>query len=74
VVRAGEAAAAQGAAFHAEVAPVFLHHDIGGDLRRAKEAVLALVDGELLGDAAGVSGIVVVPAGVVTMSRSWPGW
>lgn len=36
VVRASETATAQGAAFHAKVAPVFLHHDVGSDFRRAE--------------------------------------
>ena len=44
VIRAGEAAAAQAAGGHAEIAAVLLHHDVAGDLRRAEERVLALVD------------------------------
>ncbi len=36
VVRASETATAQGAAFHAKVAPVFLHHDVGSDFRRTE--------------------------------------
>ncbi len=63
VVRAGEAAAAQAAGRHAEVAAVFLDHHIARYLGSAEERVLGLIDGEVLGDAIGVGGIGVVPAG-----------
>ena len=46
VVRAGEAAAAEAHPRHVEVAAMFLHHDVGGQLAGAKEAVLGLIDGE----------------------------
>ena len=42
---AGEAAAADQAGFHAEIFAVFLHHDIGGDFRRAEERMFAMVNG-----------------------------
>lgn len=64
VVGAGEAAPAQGAGGHTEVAAVFLNHDVGGDLGGSEEGVLALVDGEVLCNAMGVGGIGVVPAGL----------
>ena len=64
VVGAGEASSAEAARRHAEVAAVFLDHDIGGDFGGAEEGVFALVDGEILADAVLVSGIVVVPAGL----------
>ena len=51
VIRPGQAAAAQAAGRHAEVAAVLLHHHVGGDLGRAEQAVLALIDRERLGDA-----------------------
>ena len=47
VIRPGEAAAAQAAGRHAEVAAVLLHHDVGRDLRRAEQRVLRLVDREV---------------------------
>ena len=63
VVGPGETAAAQTAGGQSEIAAVFLDHDIGCYLGRAKERVLGLVDGEVLGDAVCVVGIGVVPAG-----------
>ncbi len=62
VIGAGQTAAAQTAGLHAEVTPVFLHHHVTGDFGRAENAVLALVNGKFLGDAVGVSGVVVIPA------------
>lgn len=74
VIQDGKAAAAQSAGLHAEVAAVFLHHDVGSGLRRAEETVLALIDGEFFGDAASIGGVVVVPAGVelLELDRVWP--
>ena len=69
VVRAGQAAAAQTAGLHAEVAAVFLHHDVAGDLGGAEEAVLALVDAQRLVDA-----VVVAPVGVVPARRQFVQW
>lgn len=63
VVGTGEAAAAQAASGQAEVAAIFLDHDVGGDFGGTEERVFRLVDGEVLGDAVGVGGVVVVPAG-----------
>ncbi len=63
VVGAGEAAAAQCAGGQPEISAVFLHHDVGGDLRRAKERMLGLIDGESLRNALGVGRVGVVPAG-----------
>lgn len=62
VVGAGEASAAQAAGFHAEVASIFLNHDIGGNFGGTEEAVLALIDRELLSDAVYVSVVIVIPA------------
>ncbi len=56
VVGAGEASAAQTTGGYAEVASVFLDHDVGGDFGSAEEGVLGLVDGEGLGDAVVVGG------------------
>jgi len=61
VVRAGEAAAAQTAGGHVEIASVFLHHHISRDLRCAEEGVFRLVDRERFRDAVFVGGIVVIP-------------
>ena len=61
VVRAGEAAAAQRAGGHPEVATILLHHHVRRDLRRAEEGVLALVNPEGLADAIAVGGVGVVP-------------
>ena len=63
VVGPGETAAAQTAGGQSEIAAVFLDHDIGCYLGRAKERVLGLVDGKVLGDAIGVGRVVVIPAG-----------
>jgi hypothetical protein len=74
VVRPGEAAAAQAAAGHAEIAAVFLHHHVRRHLRRAVQRVLALVDREILGDAVAVRRIVVVPgAPVPSTGCCWVG-
>ncbi len=64
VIRAGEAAAAQAAGGHAEIPAVFLDHDIGRDFGSPEEGVLGLVDGKVFGDAIGIGGVGVVPAGV----------
>ena len=62
VVRAGQAAAAQAARFHAEITAIFLHHHVARNFRRAKQAALALVNGKFLGDAVGAGRVVVIPA------------
>ena len=62
VVRAGEAAAAKRAGGQAEIAAVFLHHHVGGDLAGAEERVFRLVNGEGLGDAVRVGRVGIVPA------------
>lgn len=62
VIRTGETTAAQTAGLHAKVASVFLHHHIAGNFRCAKDAVLALVNRELLGDAVRVGRVVIIPA------------
>ncbi len=63
MVGTGEAAAAQAAGGHSEIPAVFLDHDIRRDFGGSKEGVLGLVDGKVLGDAVGIGGIGVVPAG-----------
>ena len=63
VVRTGEATAAETAGWHAEVAPVFLDHHVGGNLGGPEERMLGLVDGEILGNAIGEGGIRIVPTG-----------
>ena len=63
MVGPSKAASAEAAGFHSEVATVLLNHDVGGDFRGAEERVLAGVDREGFGDAVGVGGVVVVPAG-----------
>ena len=74
VVRTGEAATAQAAGGHVEIASVFLHHDIRRDFGCAEEGVLRLVDREGFGDAVFVGGIVVIPARVEFAERDgiWP--
>ena len=69
MVRAGEAAAAQTAGRHVEIASVFLHHDIRRDFGCAEEGVFRLVDREGFGDTMIVSGIVVIPARVEFAER-----
>ena len=44
VVGTRQTAAAQAAGLHIEVAPIFLHHDVGSDLRSAKQRVLRLIN------------------------------
>jgi hypothetical protein len=63
MIRAGQATAAQTAGPQAKVAAILLNHHVPGHFRRSKQAVFALVNREVLGDAVGVGGIVVVPAG-----------
>ena len=63
VVGAGEAAAAEAAGGHGEIASVFLHHDIGGDFGGPEERVFGLINSEGFGDAVLVGGVGVVPAG-----------
>ena len=62
VVGTRQAAATQAAGLHAEVAPIFLHHDVTGELRGPKEAVFALVDAECFSDAVEVGRVGEVPA------------
>ena len=69
VVRPGEAASAQTAGGHIEVASVFLDDDVGGDLGGSEEGVLALIDGEVLGDAVRIGGICIIPAGIEFLER-----
>jgi len=69
VVGAREAAAAQAAGGHLEIAAVLLHHHVAGDFRGAEERVLRLVDGEGLRDAVFVGRIGVVPAGFELLER-----
>ena len=64
VVRPGEAASTQAASGHVEVTSVFLDDDIGGDLGGSEEGVLALIDGEVLGDAVLIGWICIIPAGL----------
>ena len=63
MVRPGQAATAQAASRHIEVAPVFLHHHIARQLGRAEQRVLGLVNGETLGYAPSVLRIGIIPAG-----------
>ena len=74
VVRAGEAATAQTAGGHVEIATVFLHHDIRRNFGGAEEGVFRLVDREGFGDAVLVGEIVVIPARVEFAERDgiWP--
>ncbi len=69
VVGAREAAAAQAAGGHVEIASVLLHHHVAGDLRGAEQRVLRLVDCEGLCDAVRVGRIGVVPAGFELLER-----
>ena len=75
VVRAREAAAAQAAGRHAEVAAVLLHHHVGGHLAGAEQRVLRLVDARSLGDAVGEGRVGVVPARLELLQRRscWAG-
>ena len=63
VVRAGQATAAQTAGRHVEVAPILLHHHIGGDLRCAEDGMLGLIDRKAFPDPMFVLRIVVLPTG-----------
>jgi len=62
VVRPGEAASTEAASGHVEVASVFLDDYIGSDLGGSEEGVLALIDGEVLGDAVLIGWICIIPA------------
>jgi hypothetical protein len=69
MVRTREAAAAQAAGGHVEIAAVFLHHHVAGDLGSAKQGVLALVDGKSSGMPCANCRIGVVPAGLEFLQR-----
>ena len=73
VVRPREAATAQAAGRHIEVASVLLHHHVGGHLRRAEYRMRALIDAECLGDAVRERGVSIVPAGRVFDQRDLVG-
>jgi hypothetical protein len=73
VIGPGEASAAKAAGGHAEVAAVFLDDDIRRDLGGPEDGVLALVDGEVLGDTVRVGGIGIVPAGLEFLQRNGVG-
>ncbi len=73
VIRPGKAASAQTAGGHVEVAAVFLNDDVGRYLGGTEEGVLALVDGEVLGDTVGIKGISVIPAGLEFLERDGVG-
>ncbi len=60
MVGAGEAAAAQAAGGHVEIAAVFLNQDVGGQFGRAQQGMRALIDGEIFGNAVLESRIVVL--------------
>ena len=64
VIGSGEAATAQCTGGHAEVAAVLLDHHIGSYLGGSEEGVLALIDGEVFGNAVGIGWIGIVPAGI----------
>lgn len=64
VLRPGEASPAQAYRGHAKVAAVFLHEYIGGHLTRAKQAVGALVNGKIFGNAVGIGRVGIVPSGI----------
>ena len=71
----GEAAAAEGGGVEVEVATVFLHQYVAGDLGSTKEAVFALVDAQTLVDAELVIGmhLVDLPASLVFYQRQFVG-
>ena len=73
VERAGQAAAAEDARLHAEVAAVFLGHHVARELADAEEAVDAAVDPAGLVDAVVVLGVGVVVAGLVLDQRQLVG-
>lgn len=60
----GKASSAQTTGRHAEIASVFLDHDVGSYLGSSEEGVLALINGEVFGDAVGVGLIGVIPSGL----------
>ena len=61
VIGARQAAAAEHADRHLEVAPILLTQHIGGHLRRAEERVQALIDRKRLVDAVAAFGVVPAP-------------
>src|SRR6185437_11422551 len=68
VLRAGEAAAAEDADGHAEVAAVFLAQRVGGELRGAEKRMEALVHRAIFGNA--IAAIGVVPPRVQLAKRN----
>ena len=73
MVWSGKATTTQGAGGHAEISAIFLNHHIRRHLRGAKQRVLALVDGKILGDAVSVGRIRVIPAGLQFAQRNGVG-
>jgi hypothetical protein len=61
-VRSSKTATSEATGIHAEVATVFLDHDIGSDLRRTKETMPAPVNPHVLSDAVVVLEACVFPA------------
>ena len=62
VRRAGKTAAAEDADVHAEVAAVFLGHEIGGGFRSAEERVKSAINAAIFVDALEIFGAGVIPA------------
>ena len=73
MVGAGEATAAQAAGLHAKIATVFLNHHIPRDLGGPKDAVLGLIDGEILPNPIEVRGVGIVPARFQFLEREGVG-
>ncbi len=67
VIRPGQAAPAQAAGLHVEVAAILLHHHVRSHLAGAEQRVLALVDGEALRDALRIALVRIVPAGLLLL-------
>lgn len=61
MVRAGQTSTTQGTGRHAEISPVFLDHDIGGNFRSTEERVLRLVDRKAFRDPMLVVGAAKIP-------------
>lgn len=71
MIRTGEAAVAQCAGWHTEVAAIFLHHHVGGHLGCTVEGMFALVDAKGFADVVVIGGIGVASTAVQFSERNF---
>src|SRR5256885_42765 len=62
MIRPSKTTTAQAASHHAEIASIFLHHNVGSDLRSTKQRVLRLINPRRLAYAVVVLGPGILPS------------